>query len=162
MADQINQPHVLIRLGGTHVVATRNRNPINALLGSLKRKDAKYTFGFEGLQHRCNRAEAMLTEIGLPDTYWDGVTFYAYSVGPAVRARSNYGFQSIVGIGVKVQRIDGEWVLLDAYKTGLSAEESGEPHFQPFTSEQWSMIPDPDDDPNPYKRQPSIKFTVTK
>ncbi len=162
MSELVYQPHVLIRLGGTHVVALRNRNPINALLGSLKKKNAKYTFGFEGLQHRCYRAEAMLKEIGLPESYWDGVTFYAYSVGPALRSWHDYGFTSIVGIGAKVQRIDGEWVLLDAFKTGLSAEESGEPHFQPFTSEQWAQIPDPDDDPNPYKRQPSIKFTITK
>lgn len=162
MTDQINQPHVLIRLGGTHVVDGRNRNPINALLGCLKAKNAKYTFGFEGVVHRCNRAEAMLNEIGLPEAHWDGVTFYAYSVGPAARARSGYDFPTIVGIGVKVQRQGKEWVLLDAYKTGLSAEESGEPHFQPFTPDQWAEIPDPDDDPNPYKRQPSIKFTVTK
>lgn len=158
MADGQNtetKPHVLIQLGGTLAVVEENRTGINALLHGLKRKEAKYVFGFDGVQHRCHRAEAMLRSIGLPESHWNGVTFYAYSTGPG----PHYGWNAIVGIGVKVQRQRGDWVLLDAYKAGLSAEESGDPHFQPFTAQQWEQIPDPDDDPNPRRRQSTIRFT---
>lgn len=156
MADQIITPHPHIDMRGGFVrIVDEEATYINALLHGLKDND-KFVFDFDGLVHRCNRAESALNGLGIPDDYWNGITFYAYSRGPGKR----YPFDTVVGLGVKVQRQRDEWVLLDAYKTPISKTETAEPRFNQFTTEQWNQATDFSD--SPYRRRPEVKFTVTK
>jgi len=133
--------HTLIELGGIIPVVDQASARINAVLRSLKNRGAPYVLGYEGLRFRCLQAASMLESMGLPELYWNGVEFYAYSRGPGHR----YTFNGVIGIGAKVRRANSEWHLVDAYKTFIAKTEKGDPRFQPFTEEQWAQMPDPGD-----------------
>ncbi|AYM66141.1 hypothetical protein G6L68_25490 [Agrobacterium fabrum] len=157
MADQIIKPHPHIEMRGGFVrIVDDERHWINGLLLGLKNKDAQYVFDFDGLRHRCQKAESALKGLGIPEDYWNGISFYSFSRGPGAK----YPFNGVVGIGAKVQRQGGEWVLLDAYKTPIAKTQTIDPVFNQFTAEQWEQATDFSD--SPYRRPPEVKFTVTK